>query len=191
MIDSWITTLRAALEPDKDEKKKAPPFDPAEHRLVRRLLPDYLIRLSEQTARQEEIDTQLAAHKAALDDENGDPDALLDEETLKTLKKNLKLVKQQIKALKDKLIAHTEQARAALLPDDCRALVMDMTHDDLAAQLERYIAAHRAKVVATVENWWDKYRVSLDEIEETSLLNQRELRQIMGMLHYDSDKFIS
>ncbi len=178
LVDSWINTLRDALKPDADEKKKAKPFDPAEHRLVRRLLPEYLTRLNEQTARQDEIEAQLAAHKAAEDDEDGDPDALLDAETLKALKKELKDVKARIKQLKDELIERAEQARAALMPDDCRVLVMNMTHDDLLAQLDRYVAAYRTKVVAAVENWWDKYRVSLREIEVqreqyTSTLNQQ------------------
>jgi hypothetical protein len=37
--------------------------------------------------------------------------------------------------------------------------------DDLAAQLERYVTAHRQQVIAAVENWWDKYRVTLRAIE--------------------------
>jgi len=96
---------------------------------------------------------------------NGDI-SLLDEATLKTLRLNLKVVKQQIKALKDELIARAEQARAALLPDDYRVLVMAMTHDDLAAQLDRYIITHRARIIVAVENWWDKYQMSLRTIEK-------------------------
>jgi type I restriction enzyme M protein len=32
-------------------------------------------------------------------------------------------------------------------------------------QLDRYVAAHRSEVVAAVEMWWDKYRVTLKHIE--------------------------
>ena len=32
--------------------------------------------------------------------------------------------------------------------------------------LERYIGAQRQQVVAAFENWWDKYRVTLTEIEQ-------------------------
>lgn len=31
--------------------------------------------------------------------------------------------------------------------------------------LTRYIAAQRGQIVAAFENWWDKYRVTLTEIE--------------------------
>ncbi|MNI78599.1 hypothetical protein D3C73_1349870 [compost metagenome] len=33
------------------------------------------------------------------------------------------------------------------------------------AIVERYMAAQRKEIVATFENWWDKYRVTLTEIE--------------------------
>ena len=31
--------------------------------------------------------------------------------------------------------------------------------------LARYIAAQRKAIIAAFENWWDKYRVTLTEIE--------------------------
>ena len=33
------------------------------------------------------------------------------------------------------------------------------------AIVERYVAGQRKAVVASFENWWDKYRVTLTEIE--------------------------
>lgn len=35
----------------------------------------------------------------------------------------------------------------------------------MQAIVERYIAAQRKQIVAAFENWWDKYRVTLNEIE--------------------------
>ena len=35
------------------------------------------------------------------------------------------------------------------------------------AIVERYIAAQRKQIVAAFENWWDKYRITLAEIEDT------------------------
>ncbi len=32
--------------------------------------------------------------------------------------------------------------------------------------LTRYIAAQREQIVAAFENWWDKYRVTLSQIED-------------------------
>lgn len=44
-------------------------------------------------------------------------------------------------------------------------LVLGILQRDLRAELERYVTAHRLSVVAVVENWWDKYRVTLRDIE--------------------------
>jgi type I restriction enzyme M protein len=35
----------------------------------------------------------------------------------------------------------------------------------MRAIVERYVAAQRKDIVAAFENWWDKYRVTLTEIE--------------------------
>ena len=35
----------------------------------------------------------------------------------------------------------------------------------LAAQLERYVLAHRQQVIAAVEHWWDNYEVTTQDIE--------------------------
>ena len=43
--------------------------------------------------------------------------------------------------------------------------VLDLFHDDMAAQLDRYVSAHREQIVGAVENWWDKYKVTLQDIE--------------------------
>ena len=38
-------------------------------------------------------------------------------------------------------------------------------NEKLAGHLESYVTAHRQEVVAAVENWWDKYWVTLRDIE--------------------------
>ena len=36
---------------------------------------------------------------------------------------------------------------------------------DVEKELDRYVAAHKQQVIAAVENVWDKYRVTLRNIE--------------------------
>jgi type I restriction enzyme M protein len=36
----------------------------------------------------------------------------------------------------------------------------------MQAIVERHMAAQRKQIVAAFENWWDKYRVTLTEIED-------------------------
>jgi type I restriction enzyme M protein len=43
--------------------------------------------------------------------------------------------------------------------------VLAIFKDGLTAELERYVTAHRQQVIVAVENWWDKYRVTLQDIE--------------------------
>ena len=43
--------------------------------------------------------------------------------------------------------------------------MLTILHNDMKAIVERYIAAQRKEIIAAFENWWDKYRVTLIEIE--------------------------
>ncbi|MNP60059.1 hypothetical protein D3C76_1551060 [compost metagenome] len=44
-------------------------------------------------------------------------------------------------------------------------LLLTILHNDMQAIVERYIAAQRKQIVAAFESWWNKYRVTLNEIE--------------------------
>ena len=54
----------------------------------------------------------------------------------------------------------------------------------MQAILQRYIAAQRKTAVATVENWWDKYRVTLAEIESNRDAAAQELQCFLKGLGY-------
>lgn len=82
---------------------------------------------------------------------------------------NLKAAKKQLKDLQRKFIKRLNEARAALSKDECRGLVLDILREKLEGHLDSYVAGHRQLVIAAVENWWDKYRITLAEIE-----NKRE-----------------
>jgi hypothetical protein len=45
------------------------------------------------------------------------------------------------------------------------ALVLGILKGDLRGELDRRVTAHRQAVVSAVENWWQKYRVTLRDIE--------------------------
>jgi type I restriction enzyme M protein len=50
--------------------------------------------------------------------------------------------------------------------------------------VERYIAAQRQQVVATFENWWDKYRVTLTNVEQERDSATESLRSFVRGLGY-------
>jgi type I restriction enzyme M protein len=50
--------------------------------------------------------------------------------------------------------------------------------------VERYIAAQRKQIVADFENWWDKYRVTLIEIESKRDEAAKALQDFLKGLRY-------
>lgn len=46
------------------------------------------------------------------------------------------------------------------------------------------MTAHRQEVIAAVENWWDKYRVTLRDIEGKRADTVDKLSEFMGELGY-------
>ncbi len=77
----------------------------------------------------------------------------------------LKEAKKRLKELQKKFIKHLHEAREALSDDDCKDLVLDILNEKLSGHLKSYVTAHRQEVIAAVENWWDKYRVTVKDIE--------------------------
>ena len=77
----------------------------------------------------------------------------------------LREAKKRFKELQKKFIKRLHEARNALSNDDCCVLVLDILNEKLAGHLDSYVTAHRQEVIATVDNWWDKYRVTLKDIE--------------------------
>lgn len=61
---------------------------------------------------------------------------------------------------------------------------MEIFKDGLLVELDRYVAAHRQQVIAAVENWWDKYRVTVLDIQSTRDDAARQLDEFMKGLGY-------
>jgi hypothetical protein len=60
-VDSWVDTIRDALEQDEETQKNQTKFDPLNHKLVVRLMPDYLEEIAEAEARIAELEQQKEA----------------------------------------------------------------------------------------------------------------------------------
>jgi type I restriction enzyme M protein len=90
----------------------------------------------------------------------------------------LKEVRKRLRELKAQLVERLQEASEALSLKEAQLLVLELFRADLLAQLERYVTEHRQLVIAAIENWWDKYRVTLGEIEK----EEEELSQQLGEL---------
>jgi len=246
LVDSWVDTIRDALEQDDDTQKNQTKFDPLNHKLVVRLMPDYLEEIAEAEARIAQLEQLKVAFEGGEEAQEGEAS---DEEAeavnfakeletrLKTLKNSIKEPKKEIKDLKknspllnaakiaeleatvepmEAEIAEIEKQlepykeikkqlneakgilrmlkkevekrlsakRAALTDEDCQRLVLAIFKDGLIAELERYVTAHRQQVIVAVENWWDKYRVTLQDIEGERDAARQQLNEFLSGLGY-------
>jgi type I restriction enzyme M protein len=161
VIEGWVTTIITALD---DEKSKV---DPTEHKLVQRLMPDFVAKLAELEAQQTELSgTIKAATSTDEEEDEGGDDEELSAEELKELKANLRDVKKELKALRGSVAKRLQSAQAELGEDEARDLGLGIFESALEGELGRRRAAHRQEVTAAVENWWNKFRVTLRDIEQ-------------------------
>lgn len=184
VIDAWRTSILAALEDDKARD------NPLDHKLVRHLLPDFIEALAALEASKVELDSQIKAAtpdksaegddvEASEDDENA-----VDEEQLKAWKKELSTLKKQLKAQQAAFAEYLNGAVDALDEPQAAALLLDILRHDMQVILDRYIGAQRRQIVSAFENWWDKYRVTLLEIERERDAAAGELQGFLTALGY-------
>lgn len=169
VADAWRTSIVTALE-DKASKES-----PLEHKLVKFLMSDFVETITELEAKKAELDSQIKAaspkdtegedgEAAEAVEDDADEENAVDEAQLKEWKKELTSVKKQLKTKNDSFKQHIGAAVEGLTPEAAAALLLTILHNDMQAIVERYVATQRKSIVATFENWWDKYRVTLTEI---------------------------
>lgn len=189
VADAWRTSIVTALE-DKASKES-----PLEHKLVKFLMSDFVGAITELEAKKAELDSQIkaASPKDAEDedgaaaeaaDEDADDETAVDEAQLKAWKKELAAVKKQLKAKKESFAAHINTAVDGLSAEQAADLLLSILHNDMRAIVERYIAAQRKAIVASFESWWDKYRMTLTEIEGKRDAAAQALKGFLKGLRY-------
>ncbi|TWF56713.1 type I restriction-modification system subunit M [Neorhizobium alkalisoli] len=161
VIDAWRTSIVTALE-DKGNKDS-----PLDHKLVTFLMGSFVAEIAELEGRKAELDAQIKAATATPeegeeDEDNTDP---VDEAQIKRWKKDLTEVNKALKAKHAQFTDEINRSVDGLTPEEAGELLLKILHDDMEKILTRYIAAQRGQIVATFENWWDKYRVTLTQIE--------------------------
>lgn len=160
VADAWRTSIVTALE-DKGNKE-----NPLDHKLVSFLMGGFVTEIAELEAEKAELDAKIKAATATPEEGEEEDDAEpVDEAQIKAWKKELAEVKKTLKAKQDQFTAELNKGVDGLTEEGAAELLLEILHDDMARILTRYIAAQRGQIVAAFENWWDKYRVTLTEIE--------------------------
>ena len=186
VVDAWRTSILSLLE---DEQSKANPLD---HRLVHFLLEEYVAELEELAARKAELDAQIKAAEAKPEGDDGDEEESSDgedddaptPEQIKAWKSQRTQVRKQHKAKVASFEEHLNAAVDALDEPAAAELVGTILHNDLKGILERYIRQQRQQVITAFETWWDKYRVTLANIEAQRDAAAKELQQYLEGLGY-------
>ncbi|WP_239452545.1 hypothetical protein [Halomonas sp. S2151] len=93
-------------------------------------------------------------------------------------------MRKQHKAKVANFETRLNQAVDALNEPTAAALVGSILHNDLKGILERYIRQQRQQVISAFETWWDKYRVTLADIEAERDTAAKELKQYLEGLGY-------
>ncbi len=183
LVEAWETSIVAAME---DERSKD---DPLDHRLVRKLLPQYLADLAELEAKRSELEATVKGAAGDGDDEDGDEsggdEEAMTPEELAAAKAQLGAAKKALKGKREDFTRSLTAACKALTEPTAQALVLDILRANLDAILARYVAARRQQVVAAFENWWEKYRVTLENIEGERDAAAARLSGFLRGLGYD------
>lgn len=186
LVTGWAEDIRTAIEVDDEDNGKGR-GDPFEHKLIRSLLPDYLVEVEKAAARKAELEAQVKAATAKDEEEEGD-DAeaaeVMSEEDLKQTKKELTAAKKKLKELEKELLKRLGEALAKLGVEGRRELVIGLWRESLAGHLDRYVAAHRQRIVEFVEGLWDKYWVAMATIESDRANASVTLTKYMKSLGY-------
>jgi type I restriction enzyme M protein len=181
LIEAWTATVLDALQ---EEKAKVKPLD---HKVARALLPEYLDQLAALEAEVAELDSTI---KSATTSDDEEDEAETSEDSLspaeiKKLKGKLTATKKQLRAEKAAFGQRLGKASEALDDSSARQLVLDALHSDLLAEAEDRITRHRRAVIAAFETWWDKYRVTLADLNAESDATAKKLAHFLKELGYE------
>ena len=163
LIDSWVASVRAAVEDDESRNGD----DPMEHPLVEHLLPGYLAKLDDLAARDADIKAQIDEGKRLqeADDPDVDEDEIPSDNDLTEMRRERRRVRKERKEMVNNFLHRLETARADVAPEEAQALVLAIQRQRLETKLDRYATEKRQVLIEAIETWWNKYHVSLRALE--------------------------
>lgn len=180
LVDGWVTTILTGLE---DETYKD---DPLDHKLVKRILSEYLEAIIAIEADVADLDARLRSAEASEEDEDGaeggDDAGAMSPEEMKQAKAERLAGKKRLKKLKAAFAERLEHARTEFVADAARDLVLELLKADLARQITRRVVGHRDRVVSRIELWWDKYAVRFSAIEQRRRNLEQRLERHLAAL---------
>jgi type I restriction enzyme M protein len=189
VIDAWRTSIITAMD-DKSSND-----NPLEHKLIKFLMAEFVHDINELDAKKASLEAQIKAastKEIASDDgdtfeppeEDNNEDTPVSEEQIKAWKKDLSSTKKQLKAKSDSFKQHLGASIDDLTTDLATELLLTILRYDMMAIVKQYMDAHRKQIVVAFENWWNKYWVTLSEIEGRRNSAISTVQDFMKVLKY-------
>ena len=167
LVDGWIDFIRDMIE-DEDSRKKDK-FDPFEHKLVKKLLPDYLKEIEEAKAEIARLEGEIEAFEAGPEDEDADDPADGEEARnyVKELQEQIKELKAQVSRDQGAKRPARRGTRAATMTEEVRKVAespAEYGRSDVrpAAEILAEIAELEAKLAP-----WKELKGQLTETRRT------------------------
>ena len=152
---------------------------------------DFVESMAELDARKAELEGQIKAatpDKASGDEgdeaEPGDDEPAVDEAQLMEWKRQFGALKKDFKAQQQGFAQRLNAAVDALDDAAAATLLLTILCEDMQGIVERYVGTQRQQVVAAFEGWWDKYRVTLSDIESERDAAAMSLKSFLAGLKY-------
>lgn len=180
LVDSRITSIEALLEGSK--KKNNMQSSLFNHKLVRRLVPEFLSLVSDLQSTIDELEEII---NPSGDEDSGE-DSELSDYDIKVSKRKLREAKRHLKNLKGELLVHLKQEQSSLKELESKEIVISILKEDLEKKLTLYLSGRRRKMIATIENWWDKYFTNIREMEQKRRTSSTALDNFLVELGYDN-----
>jgi type I restriction enzyme M protein len=131
LIDSWITSIEALLE---DSKKKSNLHSSLfDHKLVRRLVPEFLSSISNLQGTIDELEEKINPPE----DEDSEEESEYSENDIEVSKRKLRDVKKHLKNLKGELMVHLKQEQNSLKELESKEIVVSIFKEDLEEKTAR------------------------------------------------------
>jgi type I restriction enzyme M protein len=98
--------------------------------------------------------------------------------------KEQKDINKKIKQINDNLVKAVEEKRNSISEEEAKELILDKIYQTAKQHLERYLNAEKRELIKIFENLWDKYKVSLKELEAERDLEVKKLNEFLEKLGY-------
>jgi len=103
---------------------------------------------------------------------------------IKDKEKELKDSRKLLKEIQSELEQKIKNKRQNFKGDEAKKAILKKLYDSIANEMQRYLNAEKKRIVAIFEKLWDKYKVSIAEIDKQRSCSVKKLNGILDSLKY-------